>query len=92
MRAPGIQFEAGFEERLVVAVPSGHELVKLDRVSLKTIADLPLMFFTRQPILSFHARIVGLFQRVGAFPKVAQRSELVGRNSRSRSGGMYALR
>jgi hypothetical protein len=61
-----------FEERLVVAVPSGHVLEKLDRVSLEAIADLPLIFFTRQLIPGFHAQIVELFQRVGAFPKVAQ--------------------
>jgi DNA-binding transcriptional LysR family regulator len=72
MRAPGIRFEPVFEERLVVAVPSGHVLEKLDRVSLEAIVDLPLIFFTRQLIPGFHAQIVELFQRVGAFPKVAQ--------------------
>jgi DNA-binding transcriptional LysR family regulator len=41
LRAPGIQFEPVLEERLVVAVPSGHVLEKRDRVSLEAIADLP---------------------------------------------------
>jgi DNA-binding transcriptional LysR family regulator len=72
VRAPGIQFEPVLEERLVVALPSGHVLEKLDRVSLEAIADLPLIFFTRQLIPGFHAQIVELFQRVGAFPNVAQ--------------------
>ena len=72
LRAPGIRFEPVLEERLVVALPSGHALEGLDRVSLETIADLPLIFFTRQLIPGFHAQIVELFQRVGAFPKVAQ--------------------
>jgi DNA-binding transcriptional LysR family regulator len=72
MRAPGIRFEPVLEERLVVALPSGHVLEKLDRVSLEAIADLPLIFFTRQLIPGFHAQIVELFQRVGAFPRVAQ--------------------
>ena len=72
MRAPGIQFEPVLEERLVVALPSGHVLEKHDRVSLEAIADLPLIFFTRQLIPGFHAQIVELFQRVGAFPNVAQ--------------------
>jgi DNA-binding transcriptional LysR family regulator len=72
LRAPGIRFEPVLEERLDVALPSGHALEGLDRVALETIADLPLIFFTRQLILSFHAQIVELFQRVGAFPKVAQ--------------------
>jgi DNA-binding transcriptional LysR family regulator len=72
LRAPGIRFEPVLEERLVVALPSGHALEGLDRLSLETIADLPLIFFTRQLIPGFHAQIVELFQRVGAFPKVAQ--------------------
>jgi DNA-binding transcriptional LysR family regulator len=72
VRAPGIQFEPVLEERLVVALPSGHVLEKHDRVSLEAIADLPLIFFTRQLIPGFHAQIVELFQRVGAFPRVAQ--------------------
>jgi DNA-binding transcriptional LysR family regulator len=72
MRAPGIRIEPVLEERLVVALPSGHVLEKRDRVPLEAIADLPLVFFTRQLIPGFHAQIVELFQRVGAFPKVAQ--------------------
>ena len=72
LRAPGVRFEPVLEERLVVALPSGHALESLDRVSLETIADLPLIFFTRQLIPGFHAQIVELFQRVGAFPRVAQ--------------------
>jgi DNA-binding transcriptional LysR family regulator len=72
MRAPGIQFEPVLEERLVVAMPSGHVLEKRELVSLEAIADLPLIFFTRQLIPGFHAQIVELYQRVGAFPRVAQ--------------------
>jgi DNA-binding transcriptional LysR family regulator len=72
VRAPGIRFEPVLEERLVVALPSGHVLETRDRVSLEAIADLPLIFFTRQLIPGFHAQIVELFQRVGAFPRVAQ--------------------
>lgn len=72
MRAPDVRLEPLLEERLVVALPSDHALEEFDRVSLEAIADLPLIFFTRQRIFGFHAQIVELFQRVGAFPKVAQ--------------------
>jgi DNA-binding transcriptional LysR family regulator len=72
LRAPGIRFEPVLEERLVVAVPSGHALEELERVPLQAVVDLPLIFFTRQLIPGFHAQIVELFRRVGAFPKVAQ--------------------
>jgi DNA-binding transcriptional LysR family regulator len=72
LRAPGIRFEPVLEERLVVAMPSGHALEELERVPLQAVADLPLIFFTRQLIPGFHAQIVELFRRVGAFPKVAQ--------------------
>jgi DNA-binding transcriptional LysR family regulator len=37
MRAPGIRFEPVFEERLLVALPSGHALERRDRVSLEEI-------------------------------------------------------
>ena len=72
LRAPGIRFEPVLEERLVVALPSGHALEELDHVSLETIADLPLIFFTRQLIQLDDLRVEARFQRVGAFPKVAQ--------------------
>jgi DNA-binding transcriptional LysR family regulator len=72
LRAPGIRLEPVLEERLVVALPSDHALEEFDRVLLEAIADLPLIFFARQLIPGFHAQIVELFQRVGAFPKVAQ--------------------
>jgi DNA-binding transcriptional LysR family regulator len=72
LRAPGIRFEPVLEERLVVAVPSGHALEDFERVPLQAVADLPLIFFTRQLIPGFHAQIVELFRRVGAFPRVAQ--------------------
>lgn len=72
LRAPGIRLEPIFEERLVVALPSGHELETFERVPLEEIADLPLIFFTRQLIPGFYAQIVELFQRIGTFPKVAQ--------------------
>lgn len=72
LQAPGIQFEPVLEEPLVVALPSGHQLEALDRVPMERVVDLPLIFFTRQLIPGFHAQIVDLFQRVGAFPKVVQ--------------------
>lgn len=72
LRAPGIRLEPVLEERLVVALPSGHALEELERVSLEAMADLPLIFFTRQLIPGFHAQIVELFQRIGTFPKVTQ--------------------
>lgn len=72
LRAPGIRLEPVLEERLVVALPSGHALEEFERVSLEAMADLPLIFFTRQLIPGFHAQIVELFQRIGTFPKVTQ--------------------
>lgn len=72
LRAAGIRFEPVLEEPLVVALPSGHHLEKLERVPLEAVVDLPLIFFTRQLIPGFHAQIVELFGRVGAFPNVVQ--------------------
>lgn len=72
MQAAGIRFESVLEEPLVVALPSGHQLESLERVPLEAVVDLPLIFFTRQLIPGFHAQIVELFGRVGAFPNVVQ--------------------
>lgn len=72
LRAPGLQVEQLLEETLLVALPSGHPLESLDRVPLEAISDLPLIFFDRQLMPGLHTQIVELYQRVGAFPKVAQ--------------------
>ena len=72
LRAPGLRFERLLEEPLLVALPSGHALEALERVPLETMRDLPLIFVSRQLMPSLHAQIVELYQRVGAFPKVAQ--------------------
>ena len=72
LRAPGLRFERLLEEPLLVALPSGHALEALERVPLETVRDLPLIFVSRQLMPSLHAQIVELYQRVGAFPKVAQ--------------------
>ena len=72
LRAPGIRLEPELEERVVVSLPSDHALEEFDRVSLEAIADLPLIFFTRQLIPGFHAQIVESCQRADALPKVAQ--------------------
>ena len=72
LRAPGLRFEPLLEESLLVALPSGHPLEALESVPLEKVAELPLVFFSRQLMPSLHAQIVDLFQRVGAFPKVAQ--------------------
>jgi DNA-binding transcriptional LysR family regulator len=72
LRAPGLRFEPLLEESLLVALPLGHPLEAVDRVPLEAMVNQPLVFFTRQLMPSLHAQIVELFQRVGAFPKVAQ--------------------
>ena len=72
LRAPGLRFEPLLEEPLLVALPSGHPLEALDRVPLEKIRDSPLVFFSRQLMPSLHAQIVELYQRICAFPKVAQ--------------------
>lgn len=72
LRAPGLRFEPLLEEQLIVALPSEHPLKTLDRVPLEKIKDLPLIFFYRQLMPSLHAQVVELYQRIDAFPKVAQ--------------------
>ncbi|MGI8867116.1 MAG: LysR family transcriptional regulator [Rubrobacteraceae bacterium] len=72
MNSPGIRLEPVLEESLVVALPAGHALAMEDRISLEAMSDQPLVFFTRALVPGFHAQIVELYARVGAFPNVVQ--------------------
>lgn len=72
LRAPGLRFERLLEERLLVALPTEHPLESLDRVPLEAISDSPLIFYYRQLMPSLHDQVVELYQRVDAFPRVAQ--------------------
>lgn len=72
MNSPGIRLEPVLEESLVVALPAGHALAMEDRISLEAMSDQPLVFFTRALVPGFHAQIVELYARIGAFPNVVQ--------------------
>lgn len=72
MSSPGIRLEPILEESLVVALPAGHALATRERVPLTAMVDQPLVFFTRALVPGFHAQIVELYARVGAFPNVVQ--------------------
>lgn len=72
LQAAGIRIEPVLEEPLIVALPAGHELERLEKVPLEAIVDQPFIFFTPQLIPGFHAQIVELFGRVGVFPDVVQ--------------------
>jgi DNA-binding transcriptional LysR family regulator len=72
MNSPGIRLEPVLEESLVVALPAGHALAIEDRISLEAMSDQPLVFFTRALVPGFHAQIVELYARIGAFPNVVQ--------------------
>lgn len=70
--APGIRFEPMLEERLLVALPEGHPLEALKRVTIEDISDLPLVFFDRKLVPGLHKQILELYQGAGAYPRVAQ--------------------
>lgn len=72
LEASGIVVEALLEERLLVALPAGHPLERLERVSVEEIRDLPLVFFTRRLVPGLHEHILELYRGVGAYPWVVQ--------------------
>ncbi|WP_047864383.1 LysR family transcriptional regulator [Rubrobacter aplysinae] len=72
LEAPGIRVEPLLEERLLVALPEGHPLERLDQVPMQEISDLPLVFFTRRLVPGLHEHILELYRSVGAYPQVVQ--------------------
>lgn len=72
MSTPGLRVEPLLEERLLVALPAGHPLEALERVPVREVAELPLVFFTRRLVPGLHEQILELYESVGAYPRVVQ--------------------
>lgn len=72
IKSSGICFEPLLDERLLVALPEGHPLEKLEQVPMEEIVDLPLVFFTRRLVPGLHEQIVELYRRIDAYPRVVQ--------------------
>ncbi len=58
------------EDRLAVAVPSGHPLAEVSRVRLRSLADEPLIMSSRQVSPAYFDFLTSICQRHGFAPRV----------------------
>ena len=60
------------EEQLVAAIPAGHPLAKVDGpVSLRQLADEPLILYPRAPRPGYADQVIALFHDIGVEPRIA---------------------
>jgi DNA-binding transcriptional LysR family regulator len=64
--------EVVMRERTVAAIPVGHPLARLQRVSLRRLAAEPLVLFPREQAPGFHDLLTGRLAATGTSPRVVQ--------------------
>ncbi len=67
-----LRAETVLRERTVAALPAGHELAGLSRVSLRRLAAEPLVLFPRDQAPGYHDLLIGALAGAGAGPHVIQ--------------------
>jgi LysR family transcriptional regulator, benzoate and cis,cis-muconate-responsive activator of ben and cat genes len=72
---PDIATETLQHERLLVALPEKHPLLKRPRLTLKSLVDCPLVLFASGPRPNFTDLVFSLFERLGLRPTVGQTVE-----------------
>jgi len=72
---PDMASEMLQHERLLVALPEGHELSNRKQLRVKDLADCPLVLFASGPRPNFTDVVFSLFERVGLRPTMGQTVE-----------------
>jgi DNA-binding transcriptional LysR family regulator len=67
-----LRAETVLRERTVAALPAGHPLARLGRVSLGRLAAEPLVLFPRDQAPGFHDLLIAALASTGAGPRVVQ--------------------
>ncbi len=67
-----LRAETVLRERTVAALPAGHALARLGRVSLGRLAAEPLVLFPRDQAPGFHDLLIAALASTGAGPRVVQ--------------------
>ena len=67
-----LRLETVLRERTVAALPAGHPLASLARVSLRRLAAEPLVLFPRDQAPGYHDLLIAALGRAGAGPRVTQ--------------------
>jgi DNA-binding transcriptional LysR family regulator len=68
----GLKFELLREYPMCVAMPPKHRLVRGKKVSLKQIADEPLVGYSHAEYPEYHAMLAELFTEIGRAPKLVE--------------------
>jgi len=68
----GLRVEALMRERMIAALPAGHPLARLRRISLARLAHEPFVLFPRAQAPGFHDRIITSLTATGSPPRVVQ--------------------
>jgi DNA-binding transcriptional LysR family regulator len=62
------------EEKMIVALPTGHALAKLARIPAKKLAGEPFVMYPRLPGTVFHDLVMEFCRRAGFVPRVSQQA------------------
>ncbi|HEY6831818.1 MAG TPA: LysR family transcriptional regulator [Pseudolabrys sp.] len=68
----GLIIQRLFEERTLIALPSGHRLANRKTLSLSMVTDDPLIIFPRHIGPGFHDAILSACQSAGFTPRIGQ--------------------
>jgi DNA-binding transcriptional LysR family regulator len=69
---PGLERLTISEEPLVLALPAGHPLAKVDKLPLQAALAEPVVIFPRRIVPSLHDAIFALYHATGRTPQIAQ--------------------
>jgi DNA-binding transcriptional LysR family regulator len=69
---PGVHTQLIQMDRLVVALPEGHDLATGKGVLIRELVGLPLMMYSTGEARYFYDLVLRLFDSVGARPNIAQ--------------------
>ena len=69
---PELSARVVFEERFIVAVPSGHRLAKCSGIRLADLAEEPFITFSEQNSPMFHGIVSAICSRSGFQPRAVQ--------------------
>lgn len=73
---PGVVLEEIRRDRAIIALPRSHPFADRKQLSLKDLANEPLIFFPRSASPDLHKRFLAHFQKLGIRPRIEQEARL----------------
>jgi DNA-binding transcriptional LysR family regulator len=75
--ARAIKLDVLDQERLLLALPSGHPLAARDSLQMSEVAGQPFVVQPRELAVTFHDRLVQLAAQAGFYPSIRQQAQQV---------------